>query len=249
MANISLSNIKTRVVQRNFVDSTYTNDIYLDDCHVIAQDIWSDIIYSRYGNKSWDIWLADTVSLQDEYTRPLVTSTNVGADMIESVSIAYTNDTYDETLWKVYIPCAKATTEQIKDWSRLLQEQDRDNPIYFYSDDSIFIAPEPRTDEIWTQRLRITGVRSIASGSWTTSTTETDIKLPIFMFEALFYGLMWKSSEHMRRDDSIITSKYNYYEQFKARQIKKMNIETSESYKTTNMSVREYETDELNLTV
>jgi hypothetical protein len=95
MANIVLSAIKTRLVNRNYLDSTYTDQIFLDDCHFVAQDIWSDITYQRKGNKSWDIWLADTVSLQDEYTRPAVTSTDVGADMIESVSIAYTSDTYD----------------------------------------------------------------------------------------------------------------------------------------------------------
>jgi hypothetical protein len=227
--------MKARVVQANFTDSTYTDPLYLEQASVIAQDIWSDIIYARKGNKNWDIWLADTVALQDEYTRPTVTSTNVGADMIESISIAYTSDTYTNTLGKVYIPCTQATQEQIKDWNRLLEEQDRDNPIYFYSDDSIFIAPDPRSTEVGTGRLQITGVRSIASGSWTTATTETDIKLPIFMFEALFYGLMWKSSEFMRRDDSIIMSKYNFYEAFKARQIKKMNIETSESYDSHNL--------------
>ena len=204
MANISLSSMKTRLVQANFLDSSYSNDIFLEQAHVIAQDIWSDIIYALKGNKSWDIWLADTISLQDEYTRPTVTSTNVGADMIESVSIAYTSDIYEQTGRKVYIPCTQATTDQIKDWNRLLEEQDRDNPIYFYSDDSIFIAPDPRSTEVGTGRLKITGVRSIASGSWTISTTETDIKLPVFMFEALFYGLIWKSAEHMRRDDAVI---------------------------------------------
>lgn len=243
MANISLATIKTRVVQRNFTDSTYTDPIYLEDCHVIAQDIWSDIIYARKGNKNWDIWLADTVSLQNEYTRPTVTSTNVGADMIESVSIAYTSDAYTNTGGITYTPCTQATQEQIKDWDRLLEEQDRDKPIYFYSDDSVFIAPDPRSTEVGTNRLKITGVRSVASGSWTTSTTETDIKLPVFMFEALFYGLMWKSSEHMRRDDVIIVSKYNFYEAFKARQIKKMNVETSESYDSTDL--KNYTSDDL----
>lgn len=235
MANISLASLKTRLVQANFLDATYTDPIYLEQAHVIVQDIWSDIIYQRKGNKSWDIWLADTVSLQDEYTRPTVTSTNVGADMIESVSITYVSDTYADTLGKKYIPCTQATFEQIKDWDRLLQEQDRDNPIYFYSDDSIFIAPDPRSTEVGTNRLKITGVRSVASGSWTTATTETDIKLPVFMFEALFYGLMWKSAEHMRREDAILMQKYNFYEQFKAKQIKKMNIETSESYDSTDL--------------
>lgn len=97
MANILLSGIKTRLVQRNYLDSTYTDQIFLDDCHYIAQDIWSEIIYGRKGNKSWDVWLASTVSLQSEYTRPAVTSTSVGADMIESVSVAYTSDTYADT--------------------------------------------------------------------------------------------------------------------------------------------------------
>ena len=156
MPNISLASLKSRVVQANFTDSTYTNEIYLDQAHVIAQDIWSDIIYARKGNKNWDIWLTDTVALQNEYTRPTVTSTNVGADMIESVSIAYTDDTYTNTGGKVYIPCTQATVEQIKDWNRLLEEQDRDNPIYFYSDDSIFIAPDIRSTESGTERLKIT---------------------------------------------------------------------------------------------
>jgi len=48
------------------------------------------------------------------------------------------------------------------------------------------------------------------------------------MFEALFYGLMWKSSEHMRRDDAIIMNKYNFYQSYKLQQVRKMNIETSE---------------------
>lgn len=235
MANIILSGIKTRLVQRNYLDSTYTDPIFLDDCHYWAQDIWSAIIYARKGNKNWDIWLADTVALQNEYTRPTVTSTNVGADFIESVSITYNSDTYTNTGDKIYTPCRQARTEEIKDWVRLLEEQDPEDPIYFYSDDSIFIAPEIRTTEAGTNRLRITGVRSIASGSWTTSTTETDIKLPVFMFDALFYYLMWKSAEHMRRDDAVVMSKYNFYIQELNRQVRKMNNEVSETMDTRSV--------------
>lgn len=75
----------------------------------------------------------------------------------------------------------------------------------------------------------MTGVRSVASGSWTTSTTETDIKLPIFMFDALFYYLMWKSAEHMTRDDGIVMGKYNFYLNELNRQVRKMNNEVSET--------------------
>ena len=234
MWNISLSSLKTRLIRRNFLDSTYADDIFLEDCHFWAQDIWSAIIYARKGNKNWDIWLADTVSLQDEYTRPNVTSTNIWADFIESVSIAYNSDTYTNTAWLQYKPCRQATTEEIKDWNRLLEEQNPEDPIYFYSDDSVFVAPEVRTTESGVGRLKLTGVRSIASGSWTTSTTETDIKLPIFMFDALFYYLMWKSAEHMCRDDGIVMSKYNFYIQELNRQVRKMNNEVSETMDKRN---------------
>ena len=78
MANIILSSIKTRLVARNYLDSTYTDAIFLEDAHYIAQDIWSTIQYAKRGDYSWDIWTADTVSLQDEYTvHTNVTSTTV----------------------------------------------------------------------------------------------------------------------------------------------------------------------------
>lgn len=66
------------------------------------------------------------------------------------------------------------------------------------------------------------------------------------MFDALFYGLMWKSSEHMTREDAVIIGKYNFYEQYKAKQVKKMNLETSESYDSTDISTTFIE-DELTL--
>lgn len=228
MANISLSSLKTRLVRRNSLDSTYTDTIFLEDCHFLAQDIWSDIQYARKGNKSWHIWTTDTVALQNEYTRPQVTSTNVWADYIDSVSIAYSSNTYSNTGGIQYKTCRQATSNEIKDWNRLLEEQNPEDPIYFYSDDSIFIAPEVRTGESGTDRLRLTGVRSLASGSWATATTETDIKLPIFMFDVLFYWLMWKSSEHMLREENVVIGKYNFYIAEKNRKIRSMNLETSE---------------------
>lgn len=147
MADILLSAIKTRLMARNFLDTTYTDSIFLEDCHYIAQDIWSSIQYERKGNYNWDIWLADTVALQDEYTRPPVTSTTVGADYLDSVSVAFSSDTYSETGSLIYKPCRVATAEEQKDWLRLLQEQSQEDPIYFYSDGSIFVAPDIRSTE------------------------------------------------------------------------------------------------------
>lgn len=245
MPNITLNTIYDRIVAREHPDATYTTTLFLEDAHIIAQDFWSDIQYMRKWDRNWDIWYADTVALQDEYTKPAPTSTSVWADWVESVSVTYESDTYTNTGGLTYIPCKKATIEQKKDWERLLEEQDRDQPIYFESDGSIFIAPEVRTGESGTNRLKITGVRSLASGSWTTSTSETDIKLPIFAFDVIYYGVAWKVNEFMQRDDNKIMAKYNFYVEQKRRAVMKMNMESSESYDNTNMSTREIEEDEI----
>jgi len=52
------------------------------------------------------------------------------------------------------------------------------------------------------------------------------------MFDALFYYLMWKSSEHMRREDNVVMGKYNFYIQELNRQVRKMNNEVSETMDT-----------------
>lgn len=228
MPLITLSSIKSRLVTRNYLDATYTDEIYLEDAHYIAQDIWSTIQYERKGDFSFDIWTADTISLQDEYTTKTgVTSITTGIDFVESVSIERDNQTYQDTGDKTYKLCRTATASERDDWVRLLQEQDPSDPIYFYADGSIFIAPDIRTTEAGIWRLRVTGIRSLASGGWTTATTETGIKLPIFMFDVLYYGLVWKSSEFMRRE----TSKNDlvFYRSELIRAVKKMNIDKPES--------------------
>ena len=229
MPNITLASIKTRLIRRNSLDSTYTDDIFLEDAHYIAQDIWSAVQYARRWYYSFDIWAGDTISLQDEYTvKTGVTSTTTGIDFLESVSIERDSETYADTGDKTYKLCRVATAEEQKDWVRLLQEQDSEDPIYFYADGSVFIAPDIRTTEAGVGRLRLTGVRSLASGGWTTATTETGIKLPIFMFDVLFYWLRWKSSEHMLREDAMLNNQFTFYRNELNRALKKMNIEQVE---------------------
>jgi hypothetical protein len=57
--------------------SEYTSTKFLEDAHIIAQDINSEIVYYRENTKNWEIWYADTVSLQSEYTNPTVTSEDI----------------------------------------------------------------------------------------------------------------------------------------------------------------------------
>lgn len=100
------------------------------------------------GDYSWDIWNADTVSLQDEYSvKTGVTSTTTGVEFVQSVSIVRDSETYLDTGDKTFKLCRIATAQERLDWVRLLQEQDSEEPIYFYADGSIFIAPDIRTTE------------------------------------------------------------------------------------------------------
>lgn len=37
---------------------------------------------------------------------------------------------------------------EIANWEYYLEHQDRENPIFFQRDKSVFIAPDPRSDEV-----------------------------------------------------------------------------------------------------
>lgn len=54
------------------------------------------------------------------------------------------------------------------------------------------------------------------------------------MFDVLFYGLKWKSSEHMRRDANLLNNEFVFYRNELNRAIKKMNIEQPETMDKRN---------------
>lgn len=213
MANLTVNDILTDAYQEWYASPDYktSNTLWLKHIHLIVQEIWSKAIKYKKANNNWDIWLADTVSLQDEYSKPSVSSTSVWSQHIESVSVAYSSDTFGDTGLMKYIPCKSAMDYQIADWNNYLENQPKETPIFFERDGSIFIAPDPRSDEIWTNRVQIKGIRSIASGSWTTATTEQDMKLPLSMIDTIKLGLVWKIHAYERRDRWIIIDAKNEY--------------------------------------
>lgn len=192
-------------------DYKSSNTLWLKHLSQIVQRFWNRVVTRRKARSNWDIWLADTVALQDEYTKPPVSSTTVWAAHIENVSITFDSSTYTETGNKKYTPCRKATDAEIADWNYYLEHQSNLDPIYFERDASIFIAPDPRSTEVGTWRLQITGIRSIESWDWTTATTETEMKLPLFTHDVLKLGLVWKiHSWHARDRATIIDAKNEY---------------------------------------
>jgi hypothetical protein len=58
-------------------DYKSNNTLGLRHLSEIAQDTWSRAVKLKKANGNWDIWYADTVSLQDEYTKPSVSSDTV----------------------------------------------------------------------------------------------------------------------------------------------------------------------------
>ena len=230
MPNLTVNDILVDAYQEASATPEYKsgNVLWLKHIHLTVQDIWENAVKLKKAYRNWDIWTADTVSLQDEYTKPSVSSTTVGASHIETVSIAYGSTTYSETGNKKYIPCRPALDYEIANWNYYLENQDINNPIYFSRDLSVFIAPDPRSDEVWTARLQITGIRSIASGSWTTSTTETEMKLPITMIDTIKLWLISRILAWHNRDENLKTIAEQKYE--KSRDANITNMFTEEPF-------------------
>lgn len=213
MANLTVNDILTDAYLEAYATPEYkaSNTLWLKHLHLIVQEVWAKAIKREKASKNWDIWYASTVSLQDEYTTPIVSSTTVWAQFIENIAITYDTTSYSATGLKKYIPCASAMDYQIADWNYYLENQSKDAPIYFERDGSYFIAPDPRTTEVGTNRLKVTGIRSIASWSWTTATTESEMKLPISLIDTLKLGLVWKIHASLARDRNIIKDAKSEY--------------------------------------
>lgn len=224
---ITVNDILTDAYQEWTASPEYKSGNTLGLMHLsqIVQRFWNRVVNRRKARSNWDIWPASTASLQDEYTKPAVSSTTVWAAHIESIAVAYDSSTYLETGNKIYIPCIKATDEQIKDWNYYLENQSNLEPIYFERDSSIFIAPDPRSNEVWTNRLQITGIRSIASWLWTTATTETEMKLPLFVHDVIKLGLVWKINAWHKRDRATIIDAKNEYEREENNALTNMFVE------------------------
>jgi hypothetical protein len=150
MPNLTVNDILTDAYEEAYATPEYkaSNTLGLKHLHLVVQEVWQKATKLKKNNCNWDIWLADTVSLQDEYTTPSVSSTTVGSQHIQTLSVCYTDKTYPDTGNKIYIPCKSAMDHEIANWEYHLQNQDRENPIFFQRDKSVFIAPDPRSDEV-----------------------------------------------------------------------------------------------------
>lgn len=221
----TLSDIHNDSIEIAYTDTTYTEDQFLRDIDSIAQDIWDAVVNMRRWEENWEIWYTNTVALQDEYRRPLATAIQSWCAYIETLSVTYDNTTYTNTGNKKYVPCRRATPEEIDDWEYELENHSKHDPIYFERDKSLFIAPDIRTSEAGVNRIKITWIRSIPSNLWTIETTLEETWLWRGLIDVLQFWIIWKIHMRKNRDPSVIQFAYNTYITEKKRKVLELNTE------------------------
>ena len=76
---ITVNDILEDAYQEAYATPEYkaSNTLGLKHLSQIVQRFWNRVVNRRKARSNWDIWLADTVALQNEYTKPAVTSEDV----------------------------------------------------------------------------------------------------------------------------------------------------------------------------
>lgn len=137
---------------------SYVNIVYHDLENAITRYVKEDFFWNRY--------TTDVVANQNEYVLKNPTATVIWMKRIKRVEIKY-SDT--DTFRTVVQADTLANYSSSEDW--LETYQDKSNPIYTVSDNSIFIFPKP-TNNI-TNWLIISTINSLVD--ITTWAVETDI--------------------------------------------------------------------------
>lgn len=222
---MNVSTMQARVFRRAYTTPEYTSALSLDDINVIKDDLWSSYVQSNTGRLNWESWTADT-AVQSEYTIPQPSSTDIWAEVLESIAITYDDDTYVNTGLAKYVQCDEVNPQTLpKEWNWYLENQPKTSPIFYRADGSVFIAPMPLSSQIGTNRLKITGIRSIPD--WDINTSESTIlsSFPKHAIETIVYGWIWKAHEFEGRDANTILWAMNMYEAKKSDTIEKMSTQ------------------------
>lgn len=153
----------------------YPNSRLLTYINPLKDRTWSFFITYINEYYNWDIFKWDTVANQNEYSFPHIASDSIWTKKINEVWIVYDiNNLYSDWSFK-YIKAKKVNFQSLPyEWEYYINNQAESNPIYYTADNSIFIAPSPKTSI--TNWIKIKGIRNIIDFVWTE--TETQIPLP-----------------------------------------------------------------------
>lgn len=196
--------------------SNYNDTNALADLNIIKDEFWAEIVSRLEEDYNWDEWKTTTVVNQCEYTLPPLTSTSDGTKALKTVAISYTGTAFTQgglqyTKAKLVNPSSLDL-----DWDYYKWNQSELNPLYYISDNSIFIAPVPSA--IVTDGIKMTGIRKIAD--YELSTVEADIGLPVDFHRVLVFGLAYEMALDKGIPNDDVVAYLNNYEFNKQKAIK-----------------------------
>jgi hypothetical protein len=199
--------------------SQYSDADAIKDLNTLKDSFWTAILSEIQERYNWEKWKANTIALQSEYTLALVAYNTAWTKLLNGVSISYDWETYSETGELKYEKCTLVNPNTLPyDWSYYVENQSEDEPLYYVSDNSIFIAPAPRT--VVSNGLKLVWIRKIAN--YSDSTTEAEMKLPVDTHQAMVFGLVWYWLMNKRVDVNLINDAKNNWKQERQEAIKWM---------------------------
>ena len=183
----------------------YSDANALIDLNTLKDEFWSAIINSIDENYNYETWTTTSVDLQGEYGIPAVAYNTAGAKILTGVSISYDGDTYNDTSAIKYYKWELVDPKSLdQEWNYYVENQEPTQPIYFVSDNSVFIAPCPRVGEGAASRIKMSGIRKIPD--YTFSSVESDIRLPIDQHQTLVYWMIMFGLMNKGVDDGTINN-------------------------------------------
>lgn len=127
-------------------DNQYDNTVWLEDLNEIYQDIITTITQKVNEDYFYDIFTADLVSWQNEYSLQSPTSITSWMNKIKEVYIKYWTD------FKKARQIEESTMETTPEWYEV--NQSPEYPLFRIADNSLFIYPKPK--EIGQLKVSIT---------------------------------------------------------------------------------------------
>lgn len=193
----------------NTNSTDFTNTRLLPFLNQVKNDLFSCLITWINEDWNWDIWTTTSVADQSEYVIPAAASDTEGNLKISWVSINYNWETFADGT-KKYIKAKLVRLGNLpENWNYYTNNQSKDKPIYYIADKSIFIAPHPATSEAGADRIELKGIKSILD--YTITTTEDNIKIPLYLHDVLVQGLLpYIHRAEWRKDEASFEEK-NYF--------------------------------------
>jgi len=178
----------------------YLNMVKNNFRSVQVAELWEDY--------EWDIFKADSVANQEEYILPEMAGSTIWAKKVKGLAIKY-NDKY--------IPAREIKeSDKTLHWSHYQENQDSCDPIYYISDNSLFIAPLIKSNIIDCLELRWLKNIENYSVDWAESTIWFPVDYHDILVQWVLYYILksqWKNelaqveyAEYKsRRDEAIAT--------------------------------------------